>query len=479
MVTDGLADADNPMSDVDRTLARAQGDPAAMHTSCTAVLVAGVLGVLASGCSEGTMVAGSAFGDELGEQDDGGDGPTSSSSAATQIDAGEDGEDDDGSAGEAGPGGGEGGSEGDEGGGGETGAMPELPDLDCEPQPPWYYPKPPIATQAHEVRQWRWIPVPEMRCANDTEGGFFANFTESNRDLVVFFGGGGVCYDAISCLLDTPLLLGMGPVPLLTWQADLQSHSGIFDRNDPSNPYRDANFTFFPHCTGDGHTADKISNYGADIHQVGYRNVQEAMRILGPTFETVERITVAGFSAGGIGSLANYHQIAWLFECLGHPAPLLIDDAGPVLRKPFLSELSQASLRTGWGLDDTFADLCPACSTEGYHLALQRIRELHPGARTSLVNAYGDGVVRQLYSALSLDLSFANDPNALRVGLLDYAGWTSTLPDPTPSTRHREFFYWGERHGALVVAPLSDTPGLAQFLQAQLDDAPTWGSVIP
>jgi hypothetical protein len=285
----------------------------------------------------------------------------------------------------------------------------------------------------------------------------------------------------VSCLLDTPLLLGVGPAPLPTWLGDQQSYSGIFDRNDPTNPFRDASFVFFPHCTGDGHTADKISAYPgmSPIHQVGYANVQEALRILGPTFEHVERVTVAGFSAGGIGSLANYHQIAWLLECLGHAPPLLIDDAGPVLRKPYLSDLSQSSLRAGWGLDDTFAELCPECGVEGYHLALQRIRELHPGARTALVSAYGDSVVRQLYSALSLDLAFVNDANVLRNGLLDYASWTAGLPEPSPSTRHREFFYWGERHGALVVAPLSATPGLAGFLQAQLDDAPGWANVHP
>jgi hypothetical protein len=365
--------------------------------------------------------------------------------------------------------------------GGDDDTGPELPDLDCDPQPPWYLPKEPLATQPLELRQWRWIAVPEMRCAIDTTGGFFLSVSAEQRDLVVFFGGGGVCYDPISCLLDTPLLLGMGPAPLPTWLGDVQSHSGIFDRNDPTNPFRDASFAFFPHCTGDGHTADKITMYPgmSPIHQVGYRNVQEAMRILGPTFEHVERVTVAGFSAGGIGSLANYHQIAWLFECLGHAPPLLIDDAGPVLRKPFLADLSQSSLRTGWGLDATFADLCPSCGTDGYHLALERIRELHPGVRSSLVNAYADSVVRQLYSAMSLDLSFVNDPNVLRNGLLDYASWTSGLPEPTPSTRHREFYYWGERHGALVVAPLAETPGLAAFLQAQLDDAPTWGSVHP
>lgn len=436
------------------------------------------LGIVVAGCSAGPLDPANNWGDDVGVDTtagalDDGTGAGSGGGAASVDDGGDaDGGDVDVDTGNPDP---------DEGPGDGSESGMELPDLDCEPQPPWYYPKEPLATSALEIRQWRWIAVEEMRCANDTTGGFFTSVSEDPRDLVIFFGGGGVCYDPLSCLIDTPLLLGMGPAPLPVWLGDQQSYSGIFDRADPSNPFRNASFVYFPHCTGDGHTADKVTMYPgmAPIQQVGYGNVQEALRIVAPTFETVERVTVAGFSAGGIGSLANYHQIAWLFECLGHPPPLLIDDAGPVLRKPYLSDIGQASLTAGWGLDETFADLCPECGTEGYHLALQRIRELHPGARTALVSAYGDGVVRQLYSLLALDPTMANDANVLRNGLLDYSAWTSGLPAPDPSTRHREFYYWGDRHGALVVAPLSATPGLAQFLQAQLDDAPEWGSVIP
>jgi hypothetical protein len=362
------------------------------------------------------------------------------------------------------------------------GSTGELPDLDCEPQPLWYRPKDPIDTAPNEFRQWRWIETPGMTCANDTPGGFFVNASEHDRDVIFFFGGGGVCYDGISCILDLPLLLGMGPTPLPIWQADVQSHTGIFDRNDAGNPFRDASFVFFPHCTGDGHTADKISDYpliGA-IHQRGYANVQAAMNVLAPTFEHVERVTVAGFSAGGIGALANYHQIAWLFECLGHQPPLLINDAGPVLRPPYLSALAQGSLRAGWGLDDVFGELCPQCATEGYHTALERIRELHPGVRSALVVAYSDTIVRQLYAALTLNLAYTdNASNRLHEGLHDYASWTAGLPQPTSQTRHREFYYHHDRHGALVVAPLWETPGLAEFLRAQLDDAPQWHSVHP
>src|SRR5690606_37832876 len=58
---------------------------------------------------------------------------------------------------------------------GSDGSTGWLPDLDCEPQPLWYKPKDPIETAPHELRQWRWVEIPGMKCANNTPGGFFLN----------------------------------------------------------------------------------------------------------------------------------------------------------------------------------------------------------------------------------------------------------------------------------------------------------------
>src|SRR4030095_16825680 len=73
----------------------------------------------------------------------------------------------------------------------------------------------PIVVAPGDFERWVWITVPEMRCADDSAGGFAVNFTERSRDLVVYLLGGGVCYDLFTCTTDQPLLHGLGDDPLV------------------------------------------------------------------------------------------------------------------------------------------------------------------------------------------------------------------------------------------------------------------------
>ena len=44
-------------------------------------------------------------------------------------------------------------------------------------------------------------------------------------------------------------------------QAAAGGNVGIFDRGDEANPFRRSNFVVLPHCTGDGHAANRVSTY--------------------------------------------------------------------------------------------------------------------------------------------------------------------------------------------------------------------------
>jgi hypothetical protein len=334
----------------------------------------------------------------------------------------------------------------------------------------------PIDVEATE--EWVWVPIEGTVCADGSEAGVGVNFTTQSRDLVIWFQGNGVCYDQTTCtVLFRGLLTGMGSDPLdhMWWGDKNTGHLGIFDRTNPDNPLKASNFIVFPHCGVDGHTADKDTDYpGLTVHQHGYANVTVALDRIVPTFLDAGRIVVAGFSAGGIGAGANYHQIATAFEAVGETVPFLIDDGGPVLRPPYLGPNGQEALRTGWGLDKTLESWCPRCATEGYHTIHETLAELHPGLRSSVVCAYGDGVATPLYALLN---GTPFDGSTMEQGLRDLSEWTASFqPEVAPSIQH-EFLYPGTRHGALVVAPLPATPGLTEFLSAQLDDSPTWATV--
>jgi hypothetical protein len=211
------------------------------------------------------------------------------------------------------------------------------------------------------------------------------------------------------------------------------------------------------------------------VHQHGYANVTVALRRIVPTFLDASRIVVAGFSAGGIGSGANYHQIAETFAAVGKPPPLLIDDAGPVLRPPYLGPSAQSALRTGWGLDKTLEPWCPDCATEGFHAIQETLARLHPGMHSSVLCADNDSTVTSLYALLNGDFTF--DAARLAAGLHDLSAWTTSFQASVAPSEQREFFYPGTRHGSIVVAALGATPGLTDFLDGQLNGASTWATV--
>jgi len=323
-----------------------------------------------------------------------------------------------------------------------------------------------------QLEEWVWIPIEGAMCGDGSPAGVGVRFTAASKNLVVWFQGNGVCYDAKSCLAFQNLLGGMGPDPLhhMWWEDDNQGHTGIFDRDDPTNPFRNDNFIVFPHCTVDGHTADKESSYLGlpTFQQHGYRNVTLALPRIAATFQDASRVVVAGFSAGGIGATANYHQIAVAFEALGQPSPFLIADSGPLMHDPYLSQVARDDLRNGWGLESTVYVPCTECLTAGPGAAYQAIAARHPGVRQSVISSYADGTASMLYRLLNYDINFI-DGDRFRRGLHD-------LADTNPQVR--VFYYEGDRHGATPFR-LADSPGLVEFLSSQLSGDPAWHSVIP
>jgi len=326
----------------------------------------------------------------------------------------------------------------------------------------------PIEVATDQRRRWVWQPMPTMRCADGSEGGFAVNFAEDLDELLVYFQGGGICYDAITCAASLIANVGDDP-PRTALEPNVFEGRGIFDREDPDNPFRDASFVVLPHCTGDHHTGDAVTRYGArTVHHHGYANVSRLLERLLATFSTASRVTITGFSAGGVGVGANYHQLARGFEAVGQPPPFLVIDGGPFLRNEYLSDRAQERLRASWNLEATVGPFCPECLEDGVHRIYEANARLHPGVRMSMVCAYEDSVVATLYAVMN---TRGFPGSRLRAGLGDLASSLESLE------AMRFFFYGGDRHGALSL-PLADTPGLPRFLQQQLGGG-AWDSVRP
>lgn len=326
----------------------------------------------------------------------------------------------------------------------------------------------PFAVSEAQEERWQYVPIDGMVCGDGSAAGVFLNFTSRSRELVFFLMGGGICYDEASCGLLDENLVGLGDDPLAWLHSMSSPDAGLFDRDAAENPFRDANFIVVPHCTGDFHLADALVEHPrlGTIHQRGRANLMRVIPRAVPAFEDATRITFAGFSAGGVGVTGNYHLFASAFATTDAPLPFLINDAGPLLRAPYLNEAGQGHIASQWELAESLFTWCPRCETEGLHTAFATLHELYPELRSSLICTYDDVTVKALYTLIARfripSASFLAD------GLVDYVGWSETSEGPSGPGAHRQFFYEGTRHGALSVTALTDTPGLLSFLNAQL-----------
>jgi hypothetical protein len=150
-----------------------------------------------------------------------------------------------------------------------------------------------------------YIPGGDTLCSRGTEFAYFVNEGSSNN-VIVDFWGGGACWDEFTCSVadaifspDVEQLRGLvGTVA-----------SGIYDRDNPENPFRDWTHVLVPYCTGDVHWGDATMTYGegtdaeVTIHHRGAANSRSALRWVYENRSSPDNIFVTGCSAGGYGSI--------------------------------------------------------------------------------------------------------------------------------------------------------------------------------
>jgi hypothetical protein len=238
-----------------------------------------------------------------------------------------------------------------------------------------------------------WIQVQpggDSNCAFDTPFSFFHHEGKAPTKLLVYFEGGGACWEFVSCsgMFDTNVT-----------QDELAGFRGIFDFTNRENPFRDFSVLFIPYCTGDVHIGDTLQYYGdrATSHPVahrGYRNVSAALAWLarrpGPA---PTQIVVSGTSAGSYGALFHAPTIARMYPSA---SITMIGDSGIPLLKNYPDILAR------WGSAGVIARIRhlaePLPRSE---LALERaytyFAEVRPKSLVAEVTMDGDAVQSGFY----------------------------------------------------------------------------------
>lgn len=207
-------------------------------------------------------------------------------------------------------------------------------------------------------------------CGNGTPYRFFVNRTPLNGHLAVTFEGGGACWDQDACE-------GKGPysatnpdgIPPNYMELPNAAAGGLVTpfsaRFDPFEAIRTQDWTlvYLPYCTGDVHTGNLVQLYDdqrPDQPRVQYHrgqaNIRAAADWMRQHLGRPGNLLMTGFSAGGVGSTANYAVLRDRLAPRGRST--LMADSGPLMNAPRGNTKEQSPsqplhelIRASWGLD--------------------------------------------------------------------------------------------------------------------------------
>lgn len=209
-------------------------------------------------------------------------------------------------------------------------------------------------------------------CGNGSPYKFFVNRTASTRNTIIYFEGGGACWDYASCTGQTGVRGARNPngipddyMSLMNPGASLVSP--FVTRVNPLDTVKTQgwNMVYVPYCTGDIYSGDRVAVYNDPTnvkpplvwHHNGIRNTRAVIAWLKNNLPRPTQMLTTGCSAGGAGSLTNYGPLR---RDMAPTRSYMIDDSGPVFDAPVGGDPAQypqlplqTHIRNVWGLDAT------------------------------------------------------------------------------------------------------------------------------
>jgi len=312
---------------------------------------------------------------------------------------------------------------------------------------------------------WTWIDVPESNCDDGTPTGFAVS-SGTGPDLVVFFTAGGACWDATSCLVQNTAL--HGPFARTQFEASLKNLNGtILDRTVANNPFANATMVVLPYCTGDLHAGSNVATYvdpkgvAHQYHHTGYLNSLAFLKRIAATWPVVNRLVIAGSSAGGFGALLNYETYRRKIVALHYD---LIDDSGPPLPNGALPATIESDIFKNWKLADVTNSLCDC--TKGFEPALATLVRRYPADRISLLESEQDATMQWYFQVNATQFqTYLNQ----------------TANDVIASAPNARYFFVPGRTHMLLPAPalFADAHPLLTWLGEQYAQNRSWDDESP
>lgn len=165
---------------------------------------------------------------------------------------------------------------------------------------------PPPDPDGLEEGEWNvFKPGGETICSDGSEYSFFVRPGADADKLLIYFQGGGACWNTFTCAgqfydrtVGTP-------------EEEVGGYQGIFDYENAENPFTEYTTVFIPFCTGDVHVGDATVDYTSalTVEHNGAVNAQSALDWTYQTYAEPSEVVVTGSSAGAIGAVYFSPQV--------------------------------------------------------------------------------------------------------------------------------------------------------------------------
>lgn len=302
---------------------------------------------------------------------------------------------------------------------------------------------------------WERIEIPGTVCSDGSQYKFFVHDDLSSSDLVLYFEGGGACWDYESCSGQLGILGAANPNGIAddyVTQLAATYVSPIMNGADPGLPLRSKDpiategwdVVFMPYCTGDVHVGNEVQTYTDPSGQnppitfrhAGFTNTQAALAYLADRFPNIDRLLVSGFSAGGVATAAGYYEAR---TTLDPNAGFMLNDSGPLFPADSAGDNSRPlhdTITDAWGLETVFAALPATFDINDYGSATDLVAIEFPNDQLAYTGYSSDfNFSRFSYERFYPNLSQADilalwreDQAALIDEMNDHPNFSYTIP---------------------------------------------------
>jgi hypothetical protein len=226
----------------------------------------------------------------------------------------------------------------------------------------------------------------KTKCARGGPYSYWLRKSDPER-LLVFFEGGGGCFDERTCAVGSPWFDDR-----IDASDDPAYNGGILDVDEADNPFREWSAVYIPSCTGDVHLGSRVVRYGKiKVQQFGWVNAQAALRRASREFPNPRAVFIAGCSAGSVGSA--FHADSIIRRYPKARIAQLGDSLAFVFHRPIRL--------TGWGAHEHFPPFFRIGNRRFTMTQFeQALARAHPKRVFARFNHAEDNVQQQFYLAV-------------------------------------------------------------------------------